>query len=248
VNEPKLDPLPEDVESLLRSARGVDPAPLAARKRVLAGVEAIVGPSFDGGGGAAGEPGRRLTRAAAGGGTRFGRLVPLLVTFGIGVGVGAVAMRAPPLAPEVRVVYVDRPVPAAAAPREKAEPADVTPGPPRVPAPSSTAQTPSPPPSAPRLAAHPEADLVAERRLLDTARGALEAEDGPGALQAIGEHARTFPSGVLAQEREAMHVRALLLVGRTADARDRMSRFRQRFPDSVLLPPLESAIAASPAP
>jgi hypothetical protein len=45
-----------------------------------------------------------------------------------------------------------------------------------------------------------------------------------------------------------MAVRALLLVGRTSEARERFDRFRARFPNSVLLPPLQAAISPASLP
>jgi hypothetical protein len=68
------------------------------------------------------------------------------------------------------------------------------------------------------------------------------------ALAATAEHARKYPNGVLAQEREAIAVRALLLLGRTAEARARVSRFQATFPDSLLLPALESSVSAASGP
>jgi hypothetical protein len=73
-------------------------------------------------------------------------------------------------------------------------------------------------------------------------RSALTRQDGAAALDALTQHERRFPSGILVQEREAMTVRALILLGRTEDARVRADRFRDRFPDSVLLPSVEALI------
>jgi hypothetical protein len=94
----------------------------------------------------------------------------------------------------------------------------------------------------------PTDGLADERRLLDAARGAVEREDGASALTATAEHERKYPNGILAQEREAIAVRALLLLGRNAEARTRVSRFRATFPDSLLLPALESSVGAASAP
>ena len=90
--------------------------------------------------------------------------------------------------------------------------------------------------------------LADERSLLDLARGAVEREDGAAALAATAEHARKYPGGVLGQEREAIAVRALVLLGRTEEARARVDRFRERFPDSMLLPALESTAGKPPTP
>jgi hypothetical protein len=87
-----------------------------------------------------------------------------------------------------------------------------------------------------------------ERSLLDLARSAIEREDGAAALDATAEHARKYPNGVLVQEREAITVRALVLLGRTEEARARVVRFRERFPDSMLLPALESNVGVPSTP
>jgi hypothetical protein len=90
--------------------------------------------------------------------------------------------------------------------------------------------------------------LADERTLLDRARGAIEREDGAAALAATAEHARKYPGGIFVQEREAIAVRALVLLGRTDEARASVARFRERFPDSLLLPALESSAGMEPMP
>jgi hypothetical protein len=76
----------------------------------------------------------------------------------------------------------------------------------------------------------------------------VEREDGAAALATTEEHARRYPRGVLVQEREAIAVRALVLLRRTDEARARVDRFRQRFPDSLLLPALESSTGIQSTP
>jgi len=60
----------------------------------------------------------------------------------------------------------------------------------------------------------------------------------------IAEHARRFPNGRLAEEREALRVRSLADSGRMADARRAVAAFGARFPRSVLLPRLQEAAAS----
>ena len=50
------------------------------------------------------------------------------------------------------------------------------------------------------------------------------------------EHARLFKDGRLAEEREALRVKALAGLGRSEEARRAAAAFRARFPRSVLLP------------
>jgi hypothetical protein len=90
-----------------------------------------------------------------------------------------------------------------------------------------------------------EDQLTAERRLLDVARRALEAEEPDRALQAVAHHERRFPTGVLVQERETMAIRALLAQGRAEAAEARAKQFRDRFPDSLLWPTIERALQAA---
>jgi hypothetical protein len=96
-------------------------------------------------------------------------------------------------------------------------------------------------------AVRPTEQLARERALLDVARGALEREDPSSALDVTDRHAHVYPTGFLAQEREAMAVRALVMLGRTEEARARVGRFRTAYPDSILLPSLASAVGEMPS-
>jgi hypothetical protein len=75
-----------------------------------------------------------------------------------------------------------------------------------------------------------------ELRLLGLARAAVARHDFAAALVPIGEHARRFKDGRLAEEREALRVKALSGLGRTGEARRAANAFEARFPRSVLLP------------
>ncbi len=104
---------------------------------------------------------------------------------------------------------------------------------------------------APPLAAAPHAEdvvraggaLAAEQALLDPARAELARGDGSGALARLELHERRFPSGALAQEREAMTIRALGLTGDRDRARSRASTFRAHYPDSLLWPMIQATLA-----
>jgi hypothetical protein len=74
-----------------------------------------------------------------------------------------------------------------------------------------------------------------ELRVLQPARLAVARQDYASALSVIAEHHHQFPSGRLAEEREALRVKALLGLGRTAEARRAGVAFRARFPRSALL-------------
>lgn len=75
-----------------------------------------------------------------------------------------------------------------------------------------------------------------ELRLLGQARTDVARDDFAAALRPIAEHARRFREGRLAEEREALRVKALAGLGRTGEARRAAAAFEDRFPRSVLLP------------
>ena len=135
-----------------------------------------------------------------------------------------------------------------------APPSPPTPSPPVAP-PLAIASA-SPPLSAPRVArsetsagARPpdkDVDLAAERALIEQARMALARGQGAGALAALESHARQFPRGRLAEEREALSVQALVQAGRTDEARARAAAFRVRFPTSVFVPAVNAAVTEAP--
>jgi hypothetical protein len=79
----------------------------------------------------------------------------------------------------------------------------------------------------PAAAPAPEDELS----LLERSRAALDAEPTL-ALELAESHARSYPSGVFAQERELLAIEALLKLKRKAEARGRAEQFVQRYPDS----------------
>jgi hypothetical protein len=94
---------------------------------------------------------------------------------------------------------------------------------------------PRPAKAKPAAAARSATDAYAmELRVLQPAQQAVARPDFASALGAIAEHQRRFPSGKLAEEREALRVKALLGLGRTAEAQRAGVAFRQRFPNSAL--------------
>lgn len=106
---------------------------------------------------------------------------------------------------------------------------------------------PSPRASAPAATAATTAtaadDPAAEAALVREAQLALRA-DPARSLARADEHARRFPKGLLAQEREVIAVEALVALGRPDAARARAAAFRRAFPGSpharrldVLVPP-----------
>lgn len=74
--------------------------------------------------------------------------------------------------------------------------------------------------------------------MLDSARRALMARNFERALRIIERHARSFPKSTLAEEREALRVRALQGAGRATQANHAAREFESRYPSSVLAPEL----------
>lgn len=78
--------------------------------------------------------------------------------------------------------------------------------------------------------------LDQETRLLRSAQVALDSGDAALALSLLGEHARTFPTGMLSEERRAQRIFALCSARRDTEARAEAQRFVTESPRSPLLP------------
>jgi len=101
-----------------------------------------------------------------------------------------------------------------------------------------------PPPAVtarPQRWAHPataQESYAAELDLLARAQVAYAAREFADVLARVAEHGRKFPNGRLAEEREALRVRALEGSGRTEEAHRAAATFADRFPRSIMLPRL----------
>jgi hypothetical protein len=73
-----------------------------------------------------------------------------------------------------------------------------------------------------------------------SAHNAYASHEFANALVLVSEHARRFPRGLLAEEREALRVRCLLAAGRTSEAQRAAAAFPKRFPRSVLVPRIQA--------
>ena len=78
-------------------------------------------------------------------------------------------------------------------------------------------------------------ELGEEQRLLDAARDAIVRGEPEAALTPTATHAARFPHGVLAEERDALRIRALAHLGRKTDAQDLLATMRAQYPKSFLL-------------
>jgi len=123
------------------------------------------------------------------------------------------------------------------------------------PAPSASEPASTPQDSAPPVAAPPPVasshsprarpsaspDLEAEVALLASAQSAIQRGDYATALGRLDEHQRTYPAGVLGEERTAARVMALCGAGRRAEARTLATAFLARHPSSPLAPRVKSS-------
>ena len=66
--------------------------------------------------------------------------------------------------------------------------------------------------------------------------------DPQAALDSARQHARRFPNGQLAEEREAIAIEALARLGRQAEARTRAEHFRRVYPSGALIPAIDDAL------
>jgi hypothetical protein len=83
-----------------------------------------------------------------------------------------------------------------------------------------------------------------ELRLLVRARQADARREYSSVMSILAEHERGFPSGRLSEEREVLRVKALVGLGRIAEARQVGASFRRQFPHSVLLHKVEDMLAS----
>jgi hypothetical protein len=114
--------------------------------------------------------------------------------------------------------------------------------------PMATVRPVQPPPSRPASSSQAPrpSQLAAERMLLDEARGGLVQGEPERALDRLSLHRSRYPTGLLAEERDAMFVEALAKSGRYEAARQAAEAFRARAPSSLFLPTVESAVTSTP--
>jgi hypothetical protein len=91
----------------------------------------------------------------------------------------------------------------------------------------------------------PEPDVQGEIALLGKAQQALSSGQYARAIQLLGEHARRYPRGALAEERYAARVIALCKLGQVTQARREAEQFFRRSPDSPLRGRVHAACAGS---
>jgi hypothetical protein len=174
-----------------------------------------------------------------------------LATFLVGAAVGATAYGT--VAHLQRESRVER-APAAAIPSRPPEPAPMAPELASEPRPTGEV-APRPaaaPPSTQRVSSEQETGrtkdqgLAAERKWIEMARTALARGRVDGALAALRHHARHYPGGQLAEERDSLLVQSLVAKGDYAQARTQAARFGQQHPNSLFSPAIAQALQSIP--
>ena len=256
MNDNELEPMPRDVEDLLdREKSLVVVPPVGMEQAVLASVTATVlaGPPAAGAPAGTSAPGG----AVAAGGIKAalaGKLATGVLLFALGTIAGAGghalyvrdAAPVPALQPApapVLPVPAEPPASSAALPAPVPEPVAAIPAPAVPAAPPRVKLPPSPAPPAARTN---DTALAAERGVLEMARMALARGQADGAIPELEKHARLYPSGQLAEEREALWVQALVSASRFAEARSKGAQFQKRYPHSMLLPSVQATLESIP--
>lgn len=214
----ELEPLDPVSQELLDAARGGHAPPVGGRDRIRRGIIARVGISAF--------TGTALASA-------WIKIVVPLALLAVGGSAYFVAHRsepppapitivvAPPMSDSIEapiIAIVPEPTATLVPPARKPIAARV------VTTTSATAPVPSLDPAPP--------SIEEETALLLGAHGALREGDGGRALLLLDEHARRFPSGALAEERDASRVLALCALGRTGEAKTAGKAFLASHPRS----------------
>lgn len=215
------EPLPRDLAAMLQAEREIPPPPAGAYERVQPRLHATIAAA-----GNSAAPSGAASGAAA--------IKPLVVTMLAVLGAGAVvaylALRADP-PPRAAV----DPPPAASPSPSQIHAIELAPAV----SPSIMAPAPSPAevsaPEAPAVVGErqPPRHKPDERALIDEAQRCLARQATACALAAVGVHARHYPKGELAEERDAIQIQALDLAGNAAAAQERARLFVAAYPNSV---------------
>src|SRR5262249_51654743 len=101
---------------------------------------------------------------------------------------------------------------------------------------------------APKETSRPDdatASLLEEYALISRMHRALGAHDLGELSRAVDEHGRRFPSGILAEERDAMGAMLACMRASTPEvARSLVSKFLARYPESVHAARVEASCAS----
>jgi hypothetical protein len=234
----RTPPLPPELDELIaadaRATLGTDREQKAIRARVLATL-GLVPPG-------GGSPGPSGSASSGIGGAAKGLLAIAIVTGGSVGGYlllrdGSEATqptRAQVTTPAAETTLHEEPateVPAAALPTPE----------PQVTATPAAAKTRRDPPKSARAPAT-RAEPPVESDLIEAAWSALARKDSAAVFAALRRHQCHYPSGRLAEEREALRVLALARAGQSEQARERADAFQSEYPKSIHLAAIEAAL------
>jgi hypothetical protein len=242
-----FDMLPPDVKALVEASKGRLSVPEGSRSRLAARLNARMPGLMLGAPTAASLAGSALGTLASWG----TKALVVLAVGGATLATVRAVSHAPSVEPTPPATHEPAPVVPAVA-RQEPE-AKVVPSVSTVTAPSESRVTVA---SSPTLRAVPGAirpieppgvaSLREERTLLDAARDAIVRGEPDAALASTAAHAAQFPRGVLAEERDALQIRALVRLGRSEEARALLATMRADYPSSFLLPGATADVASIP--
>lgn len=233
----ELPPLPSDIRDLIAQDRHADSMPDETRRRLYKNVGAAI---------LAGSAATVAVSAAAKGSgvlagffSRKGAVAAMAFALGGAAGAGGYAAAEkltskPAVAPVCPSTTVTSPAPTA----PPAPPPVIVPEPQPT---ASTSVSASAPPAPPSVSAA-KSDLDAEKALIDRARNAFLHGNAQNALDAVNEHHKRFPAGVLSEEREFHAIRALHQLGQGDAAEKRFDAFRARYPKSLYTESLQKLL------
>jgi hypothetical protein len=235
----ELDMLPPDVQALLRAEKDRVAAPDAGRAR-LAERLAVAVPAFGAPHVIPSAPPAAPPVVVATGGALKAFMAKAILGLALGGGVAA-TIESRTRAHPATTTHAEPARAREEAPRVAPPPAareEVTP----LAASAVPVAGPAPPSASSSLAA----TLREERHLIEAARDANVQGELETALDLTAKHAARFPHGTLAEERDAVRIRALARMGRKDEARALLSTMRQDYPHSFLLEGAAADVDAIP--
>ncbi len=93
-------------------------------------------------------------------------------------------------------------------------------------------------------AAAPPSTLLAEQRLLDTARTAFMRQQPELGMPVLEDYLLQFPNGRLREEHDALEIQGLCMLNHVAQATKAAGLFRLQFPESVFAESVELSLAS----
>lgn len=221
--------LSPSAQQLVRVGRSAGRPTDADRERIRAAVQALLGAAA-----LVGESAAPPAPPAPSGAARFGWVKASALAVGIGVLAGGLflALRSPPVThgapfapPRVSAAAASEPAPST--PTTVASSAALD-GEGAAPTPVKARAVEAPALSTSRSSEH----LAEEVALLSRATADLRAGRAGDALDALDEHRRKFPGGVLAEERRAARAQALCALGRRSEAEVELAHLARTAPQS----------------